>query len=153
METANLFNNMVCEVRVDLAPKGRIGSRPKITCSKDAYEIFAPGWEEINYRERFKVMFLNRSNRVIGIREISSGGIAGTVVDVRMIMQAALGVNAVSMIVSHNHPSLSYDFSDQDIKLTKKIMKAGKIMDITLLDHVLITEEGYVSMADEGMLK
>lgn len=152
METLNLFNSMVCEVRVDLIPRGRVSSRPKITCSKDAYEIFAPGWKEINYRERFKVMFLNRSNRVIGIREISSGGITGTFIDVRLVLQAALGVNAVSMILAHNHPSGGYNVSNQDRKITKKIKQSAEIMDISVLDHVILTEEGYLSMADEGIL-
>jgi DNA repair protein RadC len=140
---------MVCEIRVDLIPKDRVSSRLRITCSTDAYEIFAPGWEEINYRERFKVMFLNRNNRVIGIKEISSGGIAGTVVDVRMILQAALGVNASSMILAHNHPSGGLNVSNQDEKITKKIKQSAKIMDISVLDHVILTGEEYFSMADE----
>lgn len=152
MKERNLFNSMVCEIKVDLYPKAKISQQPQIMCSRDAYETLKVGWSEINYRESFKVMFLNRGNRVIGIKEISTGGISGTVVDVRMILQAGLGVNASSMILAHNHPSGQLEASDADMKITRKIKQASEIMDITVLDHVILTDDTYYSMADEGTL-
>lgn len=148
----DLFNNMVCEVRVDLYQRVPSSKLPKIVSSKDAYDLVSPGWEEMNYRERFKVMFLNRGNKVIGIREISAGGLTGTVIDVRNILQAALGVNASSMILMHNHPSGTLQASDADIRITRKIKDAATIMDISVLDHLIFTEEKYLSFADEGLL-
>lgn len=148
----NLFNNMVCEVRVDLYQRVPSSKLPKVVSSKDAYDLVCPGWEEINYRERFKVMFLNRGNKVLGVREISVGGISGTVIDVRNILQAALGVNASSMILMHNHPSGTLQASDADIRITRKIKDAATIMDISVLDHLIFTEDRYLSFADEGLL-
>lgn len=148
----DLFNSMVAEVRVSLYPKGSIKDRPTVNRSTDAEEYFRLGWEDLSYCESFKVMFLNRANKVIGIREISRGGIVATVVDLRMIFQAALGVNATAMIVAHNHPSGNLTPSDADIRLTRRIKEAGVIMEINLLDHLILADSGHYSFADEGKL-
>lgn len=148
----DLFNSMVAEVKVSLYPKGSIKNRPTVTKSSDAEEFFRAGWEDMNYCESFKAMMLNRANKVIGIREISKGGIVATVVDLRMIFQAALGVNATSIIVAHNHPSGNLTPSDADIRLTRRIKDAGIMLDIQLLDHLILSEDGYHSFADNGEL-
>jgi DNA repair protein RadC len=89
---------------------------------------------------------------VLGYCQISSGGLSGTVADVRIIMQAALKSNACSIILSHNHPSGNLIPSEADKDLTKKIREAGKFLDIPALDHLIITSETYFSFADEGLM-
>jgi DNA repair protein RadC len=96
---------------------------------------------------------MNRSNSVLGILEISKGGISGTVTDVRLIFQAAIKANASGIIVCHNHPSGNLNPSESDTKLTQKIKEAGNLMDIQLLDHlILTTDDNYYSFADNGLL-
>ncbi len=111
-------------------------------------------WNEnkIDFVEQFKILILNRANRVLGIVEISSGGVTGTVADPKLIFAAALKANACGIIISHNHPSCNLNPSRADEELTQKIKHAGKFLDITLLDHVIVTSEGYYSFADEGLL-
>lgn len=143
---------MCAEVRVSLYPKIPVSQRPQVVTSHHAAEYFRHGWEDLNYRESFKAMFLNRSNKIIGIREVGVGGITGVVVDLRLIFQAALGCNATSMILAHNHPSGNLTPSENDLRVTRKIKDAGVIMDIHVIDHVILTEDEYYSFADEGTL-
>lgn len=105
-----------------------------------------------NAHEVFVVMFLNRSNRSLGHRIVSEGGITGTVADPRLILKHAVNINAVSLILSHNHPSGSLKPSKADEELTHKIKEAAKYFDIKVLDHVIVSQEGYYSFADEGIL-
>lgn len=97
-------------------------------------------------------MYLNRANRVIGIHRHSTGGVAGTVVDTKQILAVALKSNASSLILCHNHPSLNLQPSQADLEITRKIKQAAQTMDLSLLDHLIITSEGYYSFADEGVL-
>lgn len=110
--------------------------------------------DQIEYREEFLMILMNRNNKCLGFVKISSGGITGTVVDVRMIMQHALLSGATGIMLAHNHPSGSIAPSAQDEKLTKQINEAGKIMEIKLLDHIIMTGEpgSYYSFADEGKI-
>ena len=99
----------------------------------------------------FVILLLNRSNSVLGIMEVSKGGISGTVTDVRVILQAAIKSNASGIILCHNHPSGNINPSESDSKLTQKIKEAGQLMDIQLLDHIIITKEDRCySFADNG---
>lgn len=127
---------------------------PKIISSKDAYELSMSIWsEKIDTIEEFRCFYLNRANRVKGVSLISSGGINATVVDARIIFAIAVKVLACGIIMVHNHPSGEKRPSDSDRDLTKKIAEAGKILDITLLDHLIITNNNeYYSFADEGYL-
>jgi DNA repair protein RadC len=125
--------------------------RDKITCSKDVFEIMKPIMLDLPHEE-FWLLVLNRSNAVIKKELISRGGVAGTVVDTKIIFKTAVENLASSIIISHNHPSGNLKPSDADIKITKSIKEAGKIMDIPLFDHVIITDSGYYSFNDEGML-
>jgi len=152
MKTTDIITGMVAEVRIDFYSKVPISKMPQVKQSKTVYNILRPGWTEINYREKFKVLFLNRANRVLGVREISSGGISGTSVDVRMILQAALGCNASSIILAHNHPSGELNVSDNDRIITQTIKQAAETMDISVLDHIIIGQNRYLSLADEGLL-
>lgn len=123
----------------------------KITGSKDAADFFFPLLGDLNHEE-FWVLLLNRGNKIIDSFMISQGGISGTVIDVRLILKTALEKLASSMILCHNHPSGTMQASDADIKITAKINNAAKIMDITVLDHIIIGQNRYLSFADEGML-
>lgn len=105
------------------------------------------------YVEEFKILLLNRSNKALGIAPISLGGTAGTVTDVKIIMQYALKTNAQAIIICHNHPSGNYKPSESDTKITKKIKDAASLLDLQLMDHLIITpHEGYFSFADNGLL-
>jgi DNA repair protein RadC len=102
--------------------------------------------------EEFWVLFLNNSNKVIHKAQLSKGGITGTIVDTRIIFKTALEYNAISLILTHNHPSGKLLASDSDKDITRKLQLAGKQMEIMILDHVIITESSYYSFADEGIL-
>ena len=97
-------------------------------------------------------MLLNRANKVIGIYEVSSGGMSGTVADPKLIFSAALKSCATSMVLSHNHPSGNLKPSNADLRLTSKIKAGGELLDIDVLDHIILTSEGYFSFADEGLI-
>ncbi|MFN4286114.1 MAG: RadC family protein [Lacibacter sp.] len=102
--------------------------------------------------EVFAVAFLNRANKINHLEIISTGGITGTVADPRVILKKALEYNAVSIVLCHNHPSGSLRPSQADTQLTQKIREAAAFLDIQLLDHIIVSEEGYYSFADEGIL-
>jgi len=132
----------------------KVSERPLIRSSSDVYEILLHYWDQdkIDLIEEFKVLFLNRSNRVLQIYNVSSGGITGTVADPRLILAAALKVAACSIMLAHNHPSTSLKPSKADEELTSKIKYAAQFHDIKVLDHVIVSSEGYYSFADEGVL-
>ena len=123
----------------------------QITGSKDAVDIFQPLLGDLLHEE-FWVLFLNRANRIISKQQISTGGMSGTVADPRMIFKAALDQKALSIILCHNHPSGNIQPSTADIQLTKNIVEAGKVLEISVLDHVIITQTGFYSFADEGII-
>lgn len=123
----------------------------QIKCSKDVADIFQPLLSDLMHEE-FWVLFLNRSNRVIGRMKLSQGGVSGTVTDVRMVMKKAIEYLASGIIVCHNHPSGNLNPSDSDSKITQKIKEAGNLMDIQLLDHLIISDKDYYSFADNGLL-
>lgn len=126
-------------------------SKKKITSSRDVFEIMHGDLSDINFEE-FWVLHLNRANKVLKKEKISSGGISGTVADTRLIFKSAIDHLASSMILVHNHPSGNNKPSQQDIQLTKKLVEAGKLMDVAVLDHLIIAENKYFSFADEGMI-
>lgn len=122
----------------------------KITSSKAVFEIMQPIIGELPHEE-FWVLYLNNSNKVIFKSQLSKGGITGTIVDVRLIFKMALEHNATSIILSHNHPSGKLLASEADKEITKKLKFAGEQLDIKVLDHIIITEKGYLSFQDEGI--
>lgn len=139
---------------VELSYKSTTKNRNKILTSADAYQMLLPTFKEgtICYKEYFKVLFLNQANHVLGYTLISEGGITETSVDVRVILQAALLTNSVAIILAHNHPSGNLKPSQEDIKITQRIKDAAALMRITVLDHIILTIEGYYSFRDEGQL-
>ncbi len=125
--------------------------KKKITCSKDAADFFMPLLGDLNHEE-FWIMLLDRGNKITDHFKISQGGIAGTVIDVRIILKNALEKLAVSLILCHNHPSGTMEASNADLQITRKIKQAAEMMDISVLDHIIIGQNRYLSLADEGML-
>lgn len=125
----------------------------KICTSQDAAKFLRSIWSErIEYVEESYLILLNRANKILGYLKLSEGGTSGTVVDVKMILQASLKANAHGIILFHNHPSSSLKPSNEDILLTKRVKEAAKTMDVLLLDHIILTADSYYSFADEGML-
>lgn len=124
--------------------------------SKDIHDLLKTrvyDEDTIGYKETFKVLILNNSNKIIGYTTISEGGLTSTIVDVRTILQTALVCNATSIILSHNHPSGNPRPSFQDDNITRKIKDACGLMDIRVLDHIIVTpEDSYYSYCDEGRL-
>ncbi len=127
--------------------------RQRITCSRDAYNVFNAEWSDaVAWREEFYIMLLNRANEVLALYRVSEGGVSGTVADPRVIFQVALGTNASGVILSHNHPSGNLTPSEADKDLTRKLKEAGRFLDIPVLDHLIVTPRTYLSFADEGIL-
>ena len=147
-------NYRVAEVKLTYRSKVKPTDLPKITCSEDTYNLLSTGWDpgKLEFVEQFKVLLLNRANKVLGLYELSSGGVAGTVADPKLIFIAALKACASAIILCHNHPSGSTQPSAADIQLTKKIKEGGALLDIAVLDHLILTSEEYYSFADEGLL-
>lgn len=144
----------VAEVELVYKTKVKPSERPHIKSSRDSFNILKKIWDEnkINMLEQFKILLLNRANRVVGVYEASSGGITATIADSRLILATAIKSLAVSIILSHNHPSGNLTPSAADQNLTSKIKSACQYHDIKVLDHLIITSEGYYSFADEGLI-
>ncbi|MEL6837348.1 MAG: DNA repair protein RadC [Bacteroidota bacterium] len=125
--------------------------RPQLRSSQEAYQCLAPILAELEHEECW-MLCLNRANYLIQRVCISSGGRAGTVVDAKLVFGRALELKASSIILAHNHPSTNLQPSQADKELTKKLYQAGQQLDLPLLDHLIITEQGYFSFADEGQM-
>jgi hypothetical protein len=122
---------------------------------RDAFNVFWESWNKdtIEHHEVFKILLLNNKNVVLGIAEISKGGTSSKIIDPRIIFQYALKAHASAIIVGHNHPSNNTEPSEADVAITKKLIEAGKVLDIKVLDHLVICSDGtYFSMADEGKI-
>ncbi len=126
--------------------------RPTIRSAQAAFKILGPQLADLRHEECW-VLLLNTACRLIGTERLSSGGVDGTVVDVRKLMAMALRFNATSFVLAHNHPSGNLTPSASDISLTRNLVKAGKILNIQLLDHLIVAGHKYYSFSDENMLK
>ena len=147
-----MYNSTLAEIEMVYKPKYKASELQKVVTSADAYCCLKDVFPSLDYREYFYILCLNRNNKVLGYCQISAGGLNGTIADVRMIMQTALKSNSCSIILSHCHPSGNLQPSEADKDLTKKIREAGKVLDIAVLDHLIITSESYFSFADEGLM-
>ncbi len=125
-------------------------SKPKITCSKDAYEQIKPYLLDLPHEE-FWILLLDRANKVIRPLQISQGGVSGTVADTKLIFKQAIEHLASAIILVHNHPSGNLTPSQADKDLTKKLKESGILLEIPVLDHLIFTNESYFSFADEGL--
>jgi DNA repair protein RadC len=144
----------VSEIELVYRSKIKAAERPAVKTSREAYQLLIREWDldKIELLEQFKVLFLNQSNRVLGLLNVSSGGMTSTVADPRLIFSAALKAAACSLVLSHSHPSGNLKPSKNDEDLTRKMRESGKFLDIALLDHLILTRSGYFSFADEGLL-
>lgn len=124
--------------------------RPALTSSAHAAEIAIPLLQDLNY-EAFCVLYLNQANRLLRHEIISTGGLTGTIADVRVVLKNALLYNANKLILAHNHPSGNLEASQADKDLTVKLREAAESMDIRVLDHLIVAGTNYLSMADQGM--
>lgn len=125
--------------------------RPRVSCSRDAFQAIAPLLADLHHEE-FWLLLLNTANEVFARERLSTGGMAGTVVDAKMVFKTALDARACGIIAVHNHPSGSLTPSQNDISLTKRLQQAGQILEMPLHDHLIVSERGYYSFADEGLL-
>lgn len=125
--------------------------KESITTSKDIYNLLSPYFLDLPHEE-FWVLLLNKANKVLEKTLISKGGLASTTADPKIIFKAALNHQAANVILAHNHPSGNLKPSNADVSLTKKLTEGAKILDIAILDHVIFTDKGYFSFADEGLL-
>lgn len=123
----------------------------KISSSQDIYRHLLPFFADLDHEE-FWIVLLNRANNVLSSHQVSRGGRTGTVADPKIIFKIALENNAASIIAAHNHPSGQLQPSDADIAITNKLVSAGKFLDLSLLDHLIVTNTSYYSFADEGRL-
>ena len=142
----------VGEIKAVYLPATRPAAQ--IKCSQDAAKEFREVWEadQLAYRESLYALFLNKANFVIAWRQLSNGGASGTVADPKIVFQHALLANACALIIAHNHPSGNLKPSQADHQMTKRIKESGTSLDLPLLDHLIVTNNGYYSFADEGQL-
>ena len=156
MESNQGYSNdyQVAEIGLVYKNVTDLQNRPQITSSKIAYELLLASWDKdtIDLQESFKVLLLNRNSKVLGIYEMSMGSTCGTLVDPKLVFTAALRAAACNIIIAHNHPSGNTKPSEADKLLTQKISEGAKLLDIRLLDHIIITNNGHLSFADDGLM-
>lgn len=144
--------NQIAEISISYTPSRY--NQAKIQATEEAYnvlkEFFAKG--TISLQEQFVVMYLNACHNVLGIYTASKGGITGTVADIRLILGVALKTASTAMIIAHNHPSGNLQPSIADEVLTNKLKDAASLIDVNLLDHLIVSDVGFYSFADEGKM-
>lgn len=143
---------IIAEVYISYSSKVKACDRFRISGSKDAAIAFRSIWPAYEHIEFIYMLMLNRQNQVLGCHQISKGGMTGTVVDVRVVFQVSLKSCATSIILGHNHPSGNLEPSDADKKITRQLKEAGALLEIPVIDHLILTSDGFLSMADEGIL-
>jgi DNA repair protein RadC len=144
----------VAEVQLSYRTQVPPSQRPQIRKADDAYRILLSVWDgdTLELSETFIVLLLNRANRVMGYLVLSQGGITGTVADIRLIFVAALKAAACNILLAHNHPSGNLEPSEADKTLTAKIVEAGRLLDIQVIDHLIVSPTDYFSFADRGLM-
>ncbi len=143
----------IAEIQITYSHQTKPSEQVKIANSADVYSLVKELWiESVDYRESFAILLLSRAFGVLGVNWVSLGGISGVSVDIRTIFQAALKSNSSHIIALHNHPSGCLKPSGADDLITRHLLAAGKLLGITVVDHLIITSEGYYSYADEGRL-
>jgi DNA repair protein RadC len=151
------MKNLCLASEVDIIYKSKVknSERQQINQSKDCEKIFrsiAEYNDKINLFECFYAMYLNKANKVISVQRISEGSTAGTVIDNKKILIPAILHNSSGVIVSHNHPSGNLKPSENDLALTKRLKEVLDLINVTLLDHIILTDESYFSFADQNLL-
>lgn len=148
-----MIKNYVNEIQVLYKPRLDLNTLTKIVSSTEIVTFLNSIWtEDIEYRERFYAVYLNRQNKILGYYLISIGGCSGTVVDTKLIFQPAINLHASNIILAHNHPSGNTNPSEQDIRMTKRLVEAGKLLEIPILDHVILTVNNHYSFLTNGQI-
>lgn len=144
----------VNEVEIVYKNKIPFEDRIQITSSSTAYDILRQSWDDnrIELVEQFKILLLDRRHTCLGVSDIATGGITGCLVDPRIIFATALKTRASSLILAHNHPSGTLKPSEADLDLTRKLMQGGKLLEISVIDHLIVTPHHYCSLADDGLM-
>ena len=145
------YENHLPEITLKLTPGTML--KKQIKNSNDCVAIFREVFDDtIELYESMFAVYLNRTNKTIGWIKISQGGLSGTVIDNRIILKAAIESLACGIIICHNHPSGNKTPSNADLNITKKLSEACKILDVNLIDHIILTNDSYLSFADEGLI-
>ncbi|MGY0039663.1 JAB domain-containing protein [Pedobacter sp. NJ-S-72] len=144
----------VAEVQISYNLKFKVSERPQIRGCEDAYGVLIQqlSKDRIEYLEEFKIILVNRRNRVLGLVDISQGGIHGTLADPKVVFAVALKAGASGIILAHNHPSGELEPGVEDIEVTNKLKEGAKILDMEILDHLIISKNGYYSFQENGIL-
>ena len=144
----------VSEITVSYRPAFKIENRTMVNTSQQAFSVLTSAWnqDKIELIEQSYLLLLNRANHVNGIVELSSGGTACTVVDLKLMFAIALKSMSAKIILAHNHPSGLLEPSQEDIALTRRLVEAGKLLELPVIDHLIVTASGYFSFADEGLI-
>lgn len=144
----------VAEIEIVYKSKVKPSERPLVKDAKDAYALLMDKWDAnlIEIQEQFKVVFLNRASKVLGLLNLSTGGKTSTIADPGLILAAAMKAGATSILIAHNHPTGTLKPSQADLALTQKLKMAAAYHDINMADHIIVTTEGYYSMTDNGDL-
>lgn len=155
-QSTEKFNDAyaVQEIKLIYQLDKSVCNRPVINRSNHAYDIFLKTWDKdlIGFVEHFKILLLNTKLKVLGIYEVARGCCGKIRIEPKLIFAAAIKANANSIILGHNHPSGSLEPSESDKCFTKRMVEAGRLLDIKIYDHLIITEDGFFSFADEGAL-
>ena len=147
------MKNIISEIRIKYQPIKLSNGNVKISNSNDAYQILLNHWNKdtLELQEEFKVLLLNNSNEVLGVYEMTRGGMTATLIDIRLLFAVALKSCATAIITAHNHPSGKLKPSTSDINIYQKIKNAANLLDIKYLDNLIITKEGKYSFTDDGL--
>lgn len=144
----------VAEIEISYKPNYKASERPKITTSQEAYDVLMAHWSlnRIDFLEEFKIILLNRRNRVLGVVNISQGGVTGTLADPKVIFAIALKSAASGIILAHNHPSGELKSGREDLSLIRKLQDGARLLDIGIMDHLIVSKDSFYSFADEGLM-
>ena len=147
-----MIPDFLAEVQITYSNPVKSVDRFKVVGSQSVASALREFWPSYDHIEFMYMIMLNRQNQILGYHQVSKGGITGTIIDLRVIYQVALKANASAIIIAHNHPSGNLEPSETDKKVSREVKDAGKILNITLLDHIILTTDGFHSMADDGQL-
>ncbi len=147
-----MIPEFLAEVQITYSNPVKSVDRFKVVGSQSVASALREFWPSYDHIEFMYMIMLNRQNQILGYHQVSKGGITGTIIDLRVIYQVALKANASAIIIAHNHPSGNLEPSETDKKITREVKDAGKILNIALVDHIILTTDGFHSMADDGQL-
>lgn len=154
MEQSIMSLFTVTEIELVYRNKVKPSERRKITTPENSYDIFLQAWDmnKIDLVEQFMILLLDRSNHCLGVANLATGGVSACYVDPKIVYSTALKANASGLVLAHNHPSGNIIPSTADISLTQKFKEGGRLLDITVADHLIVTPHAFYSFAKEGLV-